>query len=82
VPARPGGACDFGETCITDLCRRELAAAAAECGETGEDGDADLDQTLDAASILGATAEEAAGISTPRRPGLAGLMELERGECF
>jgi hypothetical protein len=81
VPARPGGACDFGETCIPDLCRRELAAAA-EVKACGEDGDADLDQTLDAASILGATAEEAAGISTPRRPGLAGLMELERGECF
>jgi hypothetical protein len=53
----PGGAREPRETCIPDLCRRDLATAAAEvkaCGDAGEDGDADLDQTLDA-SILRAT---------------------------
>lgn len=60
---------------MPDLRRRDLAAeAAAEAkarGEAGEDCDADLDQTLDA-SILRATAKEAAGNSTPCRPPPAG----------
>ena len=56
---------------MPDLSRRDLAAEAAAEAKAREDCGADLDQTLDA-SILRATAKEAARNSTPCRPPPAG----------